>query len=139
MTNLMNLQRLLTLIALIWCSSGNAQIELTFLKKKIDHSLSQKQPFKQNNSDYEITSSHISSISGAQHIYFRQTFEGVAIEGTESSLHIAANGDEMSSSIQLISISNQKKAHLSKANDPLKTLEAVLQQLKIKHTQKSKV
>jgi len=42
--------------------------------------------------DYVITSEHISSLSGIQHIYYRQAINGVEIQGTESSIHLQNDG-----------------------------------------------
>ena len=52
---------------------------------------------KKKTSNYIITSEHISSISGTRHIYLKQAINGVGIIGTESSLHIAENGEILAS------------------------------------------
>ncbi len=47
---------------------------------------------------YQITSEHTSSTSGIQHIYFRQTYNGIEVIGTESSVHVK-NGKPVQSHI----------------------------------------
>ncbi|MFT5890822.1 MAG: hypothetical protein ACI9Y7_000920 [Dokdonia sp.] len=42
--------------------------------------------------DYVITSEHISSISGIHHIYYRQAISGIEVQGTESSVHLKSDG-----------------------------------------------
>ncbi|MBK7879256.1 MAG: M36 family metallopeptidase [Saprospiraceae bacterium] len=44
-------------------------------------------------SDFEITSHHVSSVSGIQHIYFTQRYTGIGIFTTESSAHFKNNGN----------------------------------------------
>jgi Zn-dependent metalloprotease len=46
----------------------------------------------ETNSSFVISSDHISSISGVHHYYLRQAINGMEVQGTESSVHIAANG-----------------------------------------------
>ena len=43
-------------------------------------------------SDFEITSHHVSSVSGIQHIYFTQRYAGISIFTTESSAHFQNTG-----------------------------------------------
>lgn len=52
-----------------------------------------------DDSQYEITSEHISSVSGVHHIYFRQIIEDIPVQGTESSLHLASSGAILSKEI----------------------------------------
>jgi len=47
---------------------------------------------KNKNSEYVITSEHISSVSGTRHVYLRQAINGLEVFGTESSIHIGENG-----------------------------------------------
>lgn len=44
---------------------------------------------------FEITGQHKSSISGITHVYFSQTLDGIAISGTESSIHITKEGQTL--------------------------------------------
>jgi len=42
---------------------------------------------------WEITDQHTSSVSGIHHVYFRQKVNGLAVFGTESSVHLDADGN----------------------------------------------
>lgn len=55
--------------------------------------LVQKGALSQTDTDYIITSEHISSLSGVHHIYYRQAINGIEVIGTEASLHIDNNGE----------------------------------------------
>ena len=54
--------------------------------------LNQKGALSDTDTDYVITSEHISSLSGVHHIYYRQAINGIEVIGTESSLHLQ-NGE----------------------------------------------
>jgi len=56
----------------------------------------------QQDVQWEITSQHISSTSQINHIYFNQTFNGIQILNTSSSLHLNPSGDELTSNINFI-------------------------------------
>jgi hypothetical protein len=55
-----------------------------------------------NNSNFVLTSEHISSISGVNHQYIRQAYNGIEIIGTESSLHTDKNGQIIKTNNKLI-------------------------------------
>ena len=46
-----------------------------------------------SDTEYLITSEHISSISGINHQYYRQAIGGIEVLGTESSLHVMSDGN----------------------------------------------
>ncbi|NND64250.1 MAG: T9SS type A sorting domain-containing protein [Flavobacteriaceae bacterium] len=46
-----------------------------------------------NDVEYVITSEHVSRTSGIHHIYVRQAVNGLEVYGTESSIHLNANGE----------------------------------------------
>ncbi|MFC4635547.1 M36 family metallopeptidase [Dokdonia ponticola] len=54
--------------------------------------LEQNNSLTSEDTAYVITSEHVSSLSGVHHIYYRQAINGIEIQGTESSLHIANDG-----------------------------------------------
>ncbi len=58
--------------------------------------------------NWVITSEHTSSTSGVHHVYFRQTHNGIEIYGTESSVHILANGDVLKATNHFISNASSK-------------------------------
>ena len=59
---------------------------------------------------YELTDFHSSKKSGVQHIYLRQTFNGLEIVGTESSIHLSSAG-------KLASVNNKFVNSLQKRGD----------------------
>jgi len=65
----------------------NAQNVSDFLVQMVKN-----QRLTTTDTDYVITSEHISSLSGIQHIYYRQAINGIEIQGTEASMHIAGDG-----------------------------------------------
>ncbi len=62
----------------------------------------------QQDTEWEVTSQHISRTSGVEHIYFNQTLNGIKINGTESNLHILPSGKTLSSSINFIKNASEK-------------------------------
>jgi hypothetical protein len=51
-----------------------------------------KEALFQEDADYVITSEHTSAVSGTHHVYFVQAINGIPVKGTESSIHINADG-----------------------------------------------
>jgi len=51
---------------------------------------------------WELTSDHISSASGVHHAYYRQVVNGFQVYGTESSIHILANGQVLTKNNRFI-------------------------------------
>ncbi|MEZ4780000.1 MAG: M36 family metallopeptidase [Flavobacteriaceae bacterium] len=47
--------------------------------------------------DYVITGQHTSSVSGIKHIYLRQAINGIEVAGTDSSIHLDAQGKVVAS------------------------------------------
>ncbi len=59
----------------------------TYLKE-----LAQQGVLSEKDTDYVITSEHVSSLSGVLHTYYRQAINGIEVIGTEASLHITPDG-----------------------------------------------
>ncbi|MGB3342624.1 MAG: hypothetical protein WBA61_01805, partial [Aequorivita sp.] len=57
---------------------------------------------------WQITSQSVSRISGIQHIYYRQVFNGLEIYGTESSIHLMSNGQVISKNSKFIKSTTEK-------------------------------
>jgi extracellular elastinolytic metalloproteinase len=93
MTNLKHIFPML-LVAMLCFSAAIAQKSSGLVRQIID-----SKQFQTYDSQYEITSEHLSSISGIRHIYFRQLIEDIPVEGTASSLHLASNGTVLSEEI----------------------------------------
>ena len=47
--------------------------------------------------EWQITNESVSQISNTQHVYFTQTYNGIEIYGTESSIHFVSNGEIIAS------------------------------------------
>ncbi|GGG32487.1 hypothetical protein GCM10011344_36790 [Dokdonia pacifica] len=65
--------------------------------------LVQDQKLTDQDADYVVTSEHVSRISGVHHIYYRQAINGIEIQGTESSIHIASDGTFVKENTNVIS------------------------------------
>lgn len=91
-----NLKRIFpSFLMTIFClSAGFAQKSNGVVQQLLD-----AQKFQDFDSQYEITSEHLSSVSGVQHIYFQQLIENIPVLGSQSSLHIASNGAILSKKI----------------------------------------
>lgn len=63
---------------------------------------------KSQDTQWQITSQSVSSISGIQHVYYRQLFNGIEIYGTESSIHMLSNGQIISKNNKFIKNTAQK-------------------------------
>jgi hypothetical protein len=51
---------------------------------------------------YEITDQHISRTSGVNHVYYRQTLNGLQIYGTQSDIHFLPSGEVLTKNNQFI-------------------------------------
>ncbi|MEM7186054.1 MAG: M36 family metallopeptidase [Bacteroidota bacterium] len=87
--------------------------------------------------EWQVLSDHTSITSGIRHIYFQQMVNGIAVEGTESSIHLGANNELVWESVKLMDPKpidwEQKSAAVL---DPLDAMEkiAVVEDLKIAET-----
>lgn len=74
---------------------------------------------------YVLTDFHSSKKSGVQHIYLRQTFQGLEIVGTESSIHLSAQGEVSSVNNQFVN-SLQKRGGKVTTSPQLDARQAVI-------------
>ena len=88
-------------------SQVNAQDFTQNLRAEFQQKLENRE-ISQQDTKWEVTSQHISKVSGIQHIYFNQTLNGIQINGTESDLHILPSGKTLSSSINFIKNASEK-------------------------------
>ncbi|WP_182042412.1 M36 family metallopeptidase [Moheibacter lacus] len=72
---------------------------------------------------FELTDFHSSKQSGAQHIYLRQTFNGIEIIGTESSIHILGTGEVSSVKSSFLN-SLEKRGHKASASPQINAVQA---------------
>lgn len=63
-----------------------------FIKRSLQSAQIEKNLSEKDLSDYAITDNYINRLTGAQHVYLRQVFEGYEIMGTESAIHIKNDG-----------------------------------------------
>tara|TARA_R110002072_G_scaffold23949_3_gene82039 strand:- start:10821 stop:13499 length:2679 start_codon:yes stop_codon:yes gene_type:complete len=77
-----------------------------------------------SDTDYLITSQHISSTSKVHHVYYSQMLEGIVIYGTESSIHLLPNGEKISANNRFI---HNAKAKRYGSGAPQITSEAAIQ------------
>lgn len=75
--------------------------------------------------NYAVTDFHSSKKSGVQHIYLRQTYNGLEIVGTESSIHLSSTGQVASVNNQFIN-SLEKRAGKVSSNPQLDAKQAVV-------------
>jgi extracellular elastinolytic metalloproteinase len=97
-----------------------------------DYLLSQVEKNSLTSSDTEffVTSGHISTISNVQHFYFSQTLHGVQIVGTNSSVHLNFTNEIISESNHFIKGVKQRCSTNSNPGiSPLKAIDLVANQL----------
>ena len=103
---------LLILPAFIFCntllfSQTNSNVDANLVQTKLLQISLEKNLSNEDLSNFAVTDNYVNKITGAQHIYLRQTYQGIEILGTESAVHIDKKGD-------LITGSNRFMNSLSK-------------------------
>lgn len=83
--------------------------------------------------NYKITSQHTSRTSGVTHLYFRQTYNGVEVIGTESSLHIK-NGNIIKANNSFLKDINQRIDTPTPTLNEVSAIQAIVS--KMGYTQK---
>lgn len=109
-------------IAVVMFSAANAQSYRNSVEKNLQELVSNKFLTKQDAS-WLVTSENTSSISGVKNYYFRQSLNGLEIYGTESSVHVLANGKELKSHNNFVKNLAEKK--ISNSNPGITAIEAV--------------
>ena len=66
----------------LWAQDAQHILENVLLQQKEDANLTE------SDITFQVTSHHVSAVSGIHHIYYRQTVNGIPILGTESDLHV---------------------------------------------------
>ena len=82
--------------------------------------------------EWKITNQHTSRLSNVEHIYFQQMYNGIGVNGANSSIHILPNGRILTKDNHFVKnlenkINGPKTAKIS----TIKAIEAVSQQLNI--------
>ncbi|MDC7993856.1 M36 family metallopeptidase [Altibacter sp. HG106] len=93
-------------------------------------------PFVENNQlnrsdlQWQITSEHISSVSGVHHVYFVQTLDGIPIQGTASGIHIAPSGKVVSSDLKFLGeVSSKRSGNTAPAISAVQAVQRAASQL----------
>ncbi|PHR13091.1 MAG: subtilisin [Aequorivita sp.] len=114
------------------CSFSSTLIAQNFSKginQQLGHFVEQNELLPQD-VQWQITSETVSSISGIQHVYYRQLLNGVEIFGTESSIHFLSNGEVISQNSKFIKNTAQKlKGSTSPALTAAQAVQAAAVQL----------
>ena len=97
----------LMFVLLMIATSINAQNIQNSIEKEITQ-LVENKVLSFEDSQWEITSQHTSRVSNVLHVYYHQIFNGIKINGTESSIHLLSNGETLKSNNQFVSNVNQR-------------------------------
>ncbi|TDI79611.1 MAG: HYR domain-containing protein [Bacteroidetes bacterium] len=99
----MKKHNLLMVCALVFGLS--AQVVAQNVQQIIDQQINQlleNNKISTQDTNWVVTNQHTSSVSGIHHIYYRQTFNGIEIYGSESSVHLFPDGDVLKSNSRFI-------------------------------------
>lgn len=83
--------------AQVMAQNGTAQIN-NYFDQLLENNELQSQDVQ-----WEITSQNISTVSGIQHIYFRQLVNGLPVYGTESGMHLLPSGQVLHANDRFVS------------------------------------
>ena len=91
------------LLCMLTLLSGNVIAQN--LSVSINHQLTQlveNNKLTPQDTQWELSSDHISSTSGVHHIYYSQMVNDIEVYGSQSSVHILANGEVLSANNNFI-------------------------------------
>src|SRR5690554_5001475 len=83
-----------------------------------------EQTLNRDDLSYELTDFYKNQKNGIQHIYLRQTYNGLEIVGTESSLHFLPNGKLLKTNNRFVN-SISKRGNSTTINPQLSAIQAV--------------
>jgi len=116
-------------IMCVFASTLFAQNSSKGINQQLSHFVEQNELLPQD-VQWQITNETVSSISGVQHVYYRQVLNGVEIYGTESSIHFLSNGKVLSKDSKFIKNTAQKlKGSSSPALTAAQAVQAAAGQL----------
>lgn len=98
---------------LLLCAPYIAHTQLS--QKAIGYITSQEGPFTEVNlssDDLRISSSHVSSISGVEHIYFQHLYDGIDIINSVGSVHFDRSGDVAHATNSFVDIITPQRQNL---------------------------
>ena len=102
------------------------------LSQSIDQELTQlleKDDLLPQDIQWEMTSDHISSVSGVHHGYYSQMVNGIRVYGTESSIHLTSNGNILAADNRFINKTAQKLSTTSPSLNAIQAVQAAASQL----------
>ncbi|GAB5399820.1 MAG: hypothetical protein Aureis2KO_14050 [Aureisphaera sp.] len=85
--------------------------------------LLQKNQISSADAEWVIKDQHTSRTSGVQHVYYRQIISGIEVFGSESSVHLMANGDVLKANTKFMN--SQRLKGISAATPTLTPAQAV--------------
>jgi extracellular elastinolytic metalloproteinase len=80
------------------CAQSNVPQINAYLDQRLENN-----ELTQQDVSWEITSRHVSSASGIEHIYFRQLIDGIPVYGSESSIHLMPGGEVLAANHRFVS------------------------------------
>jgi hypothetical protein len=114
---------LILLLCMLTLLTGNMIAQS--LSEKINQQLTQlleRDQLMAEDIKWELSSEHVSSVSGVHHIYYSQMVNDIEVHGTQSSVHILDNGEVLSANNKFIFKTFDK---LSGTNVGLTAIQAV--------------
>jgi hypothetical protein len=121
------LSLLLCMLALI---SGNMIAQN--LSDKINQQLTQlleNDQLMAQDVQWELSSNHVSSVSGVHHIYYSQMVNDIEVYGTQSSVHVLNNGEVLSANNKFIFKTIDKLSGLNASLTAIQAVQAAADQL----------
>lgn len=103
-----------------------ATVNAQNVQQTIDQQLSellQTNKISTQDTEWVIKNEHTSRTSGVHHVYYRQVINGIEVFGSESSVHIASNGDVIKANTQFIN--TEKVKGITAATPSISAIEAV--------------
>ena len=99
-----------------------AQVSDTYVQRALEQKMENNQ-LQSGDANWVITDVSTSAISGVKHIYYKQTINGIQVKGTESGVHIGADGNVLTQNNKFINNANDRIA--SGSNASLSAVQAV--------------
>jgi|GEM_PF-6218120 len=75
--------------------------------------LQEENQLTRQEAQWVVTSEHVSSVSGVRHVYFTQTYNGIEINGTQSSIHVMPNNEILKSNLKFVGGLSEKTRGVS--------------------------
>lgn len=120
---------LLLLLAIVVTNLSFGQSFDQLIDKELQR-LTYEKKITESDANWFVTSQHISRTSGTHHIYFRQLLNGLELNGSESSIHINADGSILTKHLNFVDNANQRRqSGIAPGLTSIQAVEAVASQL----------